>query len=88
MFPNKNKYNLTDQEARLVFENSKMDIIHQLSRIEKVTTTYAQTKAIVEGDIVNDVTADEILVIVNMRNAVNYLIRRNKNVYARDSGKD
>lgn len=68
------KFNLTQQEIKYLYTDSMIALIHQLSKLELVKTTYTQTKAIVEKMSVSGVTPDEVQVIANLSNAYKYLL--------------
>ena len=69
--PMLNKYQLTDRESRFLLKKSLVELIHANSRLEKVNTTFPQTKTIVEGMSVSGVSIDDIQVILNLKN-INY----------------
>ena len=50
-----NKYNLTDRESRFLLKKSIVELMYANSRLEKVNTTFPQTKTIVEGMSVSGV---------------------------------
>lgn len=67
-------YSLSEIEAKFLLEKSIVDMIHQLSRIEQVTTTFSQTKIIVDGMGVSGVHIDDVQTILNLRNAFRYIL--------------
>jgi hypothetical protein len=69
-----NKYNLNDRESRFLLKKSIVGLIHSASRLEKVNTTFPQTKTIVEGMSVSGVSMDDIQVILNLKNAYQYVL--------------
>lgn len=70
-----NKYNLSDRESRFLLKKSLVELIHANSRIEKVNTTFPQTKTIVEGMSVSGVSMDDIQIILNLKNAYQYILK-------------
>ncbi|MCJ7839785.1 Fic family protein [Lederbergia sp. NSJ-179] len=71
----KDKYNLNDRESRFLLKKSIVGLIHSASRLEKVKTTFPQTKTIVEGMSVSGVSIDDIQVILNLKNAYQYVLK-------------
>lgn len=74
----KDKFKLDARESRFLLKKSVVDMIHQNSRIEKVNTTFPQTKTIVEGMSVSGVSVDDIQVILNLKNAYTYILNETK----------
>lgn len=70
-----NKYNLSEREARFLLKKSIVELIHAASRLEQVNTTFPQTKTIVEGMSVSGVHMDDIQVILNLKNAYQYILK-------------
>ncbi|MEK5231971.1 Fic family protein [Lysinibacillus sp. FSL K6-0232] len=70
-----NKYNLNERESRFLLKKSLVELIHANSRLEKVNTTFPQTKTIVEGMSVSGVSIDDIQVILNLKNAYQYILK-------------
>ncbi len=73
MFP-QDKYKLEEKESRFLLKKSVVSLIHSASRLENVNTTFPQTKTIVEGMSVSGVSMDDIQVIVNLKNAYQYVL--------------
>ncbi|MBO0992279.1 Fic family protein [Bacillus sp. SD088] len=71
----KDKYNLNDRESRFLLKKSIVALIHSTSRLEKVSTTFPQTKTIVEGMSVSGISMDDIQVILNLKNAYQYVLK-------------
>ncbi|MDQ0157403.1 Fic family protein [Robertmurraya andreesenii] len=69
----KNKYSLSDRESRFLLKKSIVALVHSASRLENVNTTFPQTKTIVEGMSVSGVPMDDIQVILNLKNAYQYV---------------
>ncbi|WP_394189535.1 Fic family protein [Paenisporosarcina quisquiliarum] len=70
-----NKYNLNEREAKFLLKKSIVGLIHSASRLEKVNTTFPQTKTIVEGMSVSGVSMDDVQVILNLKNAYQYVLK-------------
>jgi len=68
------KYNLNELESRFLLKKSVVSLIHSASRLENVNTTFAQTKTIVAGMSVSGVSMDDIQVILNLKNAYQYVL--------------
>jgi hypothetical protein len=69
-----NKYSLNERESRFLLKKSVVGLIHSASRLEKVNTTFPQTKTIVEGMSVSGVSMDDIQVILNLKNAYQHVL--------------
>ena len=74
----KDKFNLDVRESRFLLKKSVVEMIHQNSRIEKVNTTFPQTKTIVEGMSVSGISIDDIQIILNLKNAYNYILKETR----------
>ncbi len=70
-----NKYNLNERESRFLLKKCIVGLIHSASRLEGVTTTFAQTKTIIDGRRVRGVSMDDMQVIVNLKNAYQYVLK-------------
>jgi hypothetical protein len=70
-----NKYNLNEREAKFLLKKSVVGLIHSASRLEKVNTTFPQTKTIVEGMSVSGISMDDVQVILNLKNAYQYVLK-------------
>lgn len=70
-----NKYNLNERESRFLLKKSVVGLIHSASRLEKVNTTFPQTKTIVEGMSVSGISMDDVQVILNLKNAYQYVLK-------------
>lgn len=71
----KNKYSLSERESKFLLKKSVVALIHSASRLENVNTTFPQTKTIVEGMSVSGVPMDDIQVILNLKNAYQYVLK-------------
>lgn len=69
-----NKYNLNERESRFLLKKSIVGLIHSASRLENVNTTFPQTKTIIDGMSVSGVSMDDVQVIVNLKNAYQYVL--------------
>ncbi|WP_019412479.1 Fic family protein [Paenisporosarcina sp. TG20] len=68
-----NKYNLNERESKFLLKKSVVGLIHSASRLENVNTTFPQTKTIVEGMSVSGISMDDVQVILNLKNAYQYV---------------
>lgn len=73
----KNKFNLSERESRFLLKKVFVELIHANSRLEKVNTTFPQTKTIVDGMSVSGVSMDDIQIILNLKNAYQYILKEN-----------
>lgn len=70
----KNKYNLTLEENVFLAKRNIIDNIYSNARMEGINVTFPQTKTILEGVNVPNLKIAEIQVILNLRDAWNYVI--------------
>jgi len=70
-----NKYNLNERESIFLLKKSMVGLIHSASRLEKVNTTFPQTKTIVEGMSVSGIRMDDVQVILNLKNAYQHVLK-------------
>ena len=54
-----------------------VDIIYKQAILEGVATTYADTENIIEGGKVNDMTPEDVLKIVNLKHAWEFILNKN-----------
>ena len=54
-----------------------VDTIYKQAILEGVATTFADTESIIEGGKVNDMTAEDILKIVNLKHAWEFILNKN-----------
>ena len=54
-----------------------IDIIYKQAILEGIATTYADTENIVEGGKVNNMTPEDILKIVNLKHAWEFILNKN-----------
>ena len=69
------KYNLDQRESTFLLKKSIVGLIHSASRLENVNTTFPQTKTIVEGMSVSGINMDDIQIILNLKNAYQYILK-------------
>ena len=69
-----NKYNLTQEQNVFLAKRNIIDNIYANARMEGLNVTFPQTKTILEGVNVPNLKIDEIQVILNLRDAWNYVI--------------
>ena len=70
----KNKYNLTLEQNVFLAKRNLIDNIYANARMEGLNITFPQTKTILEGVNIPNLKIDEIQVILNLRDAWNYVI--------------
>ena len=69
-----NKYNLTLEQNVFLAKRNIVDNIYSNARMEGINVTFPQTQTILEGVNVPNLKIDEIQVILNLRDAWNYVI--------------
>ena len=70
----KNKYNLTREQNVFLAKRNIVDNIYSNARMEGINITFPQTKTILEGVNVSNLKIDEIQVVLNLRDAWQYVI--------------
>lgn len=70
----KNKYNLTKEQNIFLAKRNIVDNIYSNARMEGINITFPQTKTILEGVNVPNLKIDEIQVILNLRDAWQYVL--------------
>ncbi|WP_255294069.1 filamentation induced by cAMP protein fic [Bacillus toyonensis] len=70
----KDKYNLNRRESFFLLKKTMVELIHSTSKLENVKTTFPQTQTLVGGMSVSGVSTDDILVILNLKHAYQYII--------------
>lgn len=60
-----------------------VDTVYKQAKLEGIATTFADTESIIEGGKVNNMTSDDILKIVNLKHAWEFIL--NKNVILSDT---
>lgn len=63
------KFHLSLMQNRFLARKNIVAMIHSISRLENVNTTFPQTQTIVEGMSVSGVSTDDVQVILNLKNA-------------------
>ena len=69
-----------NQEVALNIDFAKKhmaDTIYQQAVLEGIATTYADTETIIEGGKVNNMTADDVLKVVNLKHAWEFILNPN-----------
>ncbi len=69
-----NKYNLTKDKNIFVARRNIVDYIWKSANLEGIAVTYPQTQALYNGAIVNGLTADEVIVINNLKLAWSFIL--------------
>ena len=77
-----NKFEL-QRHGRDFAKRHLVDTIYKQAILEGVATTFADTESIIEGGKVNNMTAEDILKIVNLKHAWEFIL--NKNVILSDT---
>ena len=70
-----NKYNLDNRESIFLLKKCIVELVHSASRLENVKTSFSQTKIIVDGMSVSGVSTDDMQVILNLKNAYQYVLK-------------
>lgn len=69
------KFNLTlDQNCFLARKNI-VQVIHSIFRLEKVNTTFSQTKTIIDGMSVSGISTHDMQVVLNLKNAWQFILK-------------
>lgn len=69
------KFRLTLEQNRFLARKNIVEMIHSISRLENVNTTFPQTKTIVDGMSVSGVSTDDVQVILNLKNAWQFALK-------------
>ncbi len=69
----KNKYNMTLEQNIFVAKRNIVDYIWKSANLEGINVTFPQTYTIYEGAVVNGVSADDIVTIMNLKNTWKFL---------------
>ena len=69
-----NKYNLTLEQNVFIAKRNIVDNVYANARMEGINVTFPQTQTILEGVNVPNLKINEIQVILNLRDAWNYVI--------------
>ena len=70
-----NKFHLTLTQNRFLAKKNIVEMIHSISRLENVNTTFPQTQTIVDGMSVSGVSTNDVQVILNLKNAWQYALK-------------
>lgn len=73
-----NKFTLTLAQNHFLAKKNIVELIHSISRLENVNTTFPQTKTIVDGMSVSGVSTDDVQVILNLKNAWQFALKSDK----------
>ncbi|WP_323842334.1 MULTISPECIES: Fic family protein [unclassified Moraxella] len=68
------KFNLTLEQNRFLARKNIVEVIHSISRLENVNTTFPQTKTIIDGMGVSGVSTHDIQVVLNLKNAWQFIL--------------
>ncbi len=68
------KFTLTLEQNRFLARKNIVEVIHSISRLEKVNTTFPQTKTIIDGMGVSGVSTHDIQVVLNLKNAWQFIL--------------
>lgn len=68
------KFNLTLEQNRFLARKNIVEVIHSISRLENVNTTFPQTKTIIDGMSVSGISTHDIQVVLNLKNAWQYIL--------------
>ncbi|UNU73064.1 Fic family protein [Moraxella nasovis] len=69
------KFNLTLDQNRFLARKNIVEVIHSISRLEKVNTTFPQTKTIIDGMSVGGISTHDIQVVLNLKNAWQFILK-------------
>ena len=68
------KFQLTLEQNRFLARKNIVEVIHSISRLENVNTTFPQTKTIIDGMSVSGISTHDIQVVLNLKNAWQYIL--------------
>lgn len=68
------KFNLTLEQNRFLARKNIVEVIHSISRLENVNTTFPQTKTIIDGMSVGGISTHDIQVVLNLKNAWQFIL--------------
>lgn len=68
------KFNLTLEQNRFLARKNIVEVIHSISRLENVNTTFPQTKTIIDGMSVSGISTHDIQVVLNLKNAWHFIL--------------
>ncbi len=68
------KFNLTLEQNHFLARKNIVEVIHSISRLENVNTTFPQTKTIIDGMSVSGISTHDIQVVLNLKNAWQFIL--------------
>lgn len=68
------KFNLTRRENVFLAKKSVVAAIYNSAKLEGINVTFPQTQTIIDGRTVSGLDTDDMLIILNLRNAWKYLL--------------
>ena len=68
------KFNLTIEQNRFLARKNIVEVIHSISRLENVNTTFPQTKTLIDGMSVSGISTHDIQIVLNLKNAWHYIL--------------
>lgn len=68
------KFYLSLEQNRFLAKKNIVEVIHSISRLEKVNTTFPQTKTIIDGMSVSGVSTHDMQVVLNLKNAWQFIL--------------
>lgn len=68
------KFNLTLEQNRFLAKKNIVEVIHSMSRLENVNTTFSQTKTIIDGMSVSGISTHDMQVLLNLKNAWQFIL--------------
>lgn len=71
------KFQLTLEQNRFLARKNIVEVIHSISRLENVNTTFPQTKTLIDGMSVSGISTHDIQVVLNLKNAWQYILSSN-----------
>ncbi|WP_088049430.1 Fic family protein [Virgibacillus dakarensis] len=83
----KNKYTLSQKENIFLAKKVLVRAIYNSARLEGINVTFPQTKTIMEGVSVSNVSVDDVQTILNLRNAWRYVLNHLKTPFDLDFAK-
>lgn len=68
------KFHLSREQNRFLAKKNIAAVVHSISRLENVNTTFPQTQTIVNGMSVGGVSTADVQTILNLKNAWQYIL--------------
>lgn len=69
------KFHLTLEQNRFLARKNIVEVIHSISRLENVNTTFPQTKTIIDGMSVSGISTHDMQVVLNLKNAWQFILK-------------